>query len=184
MARSKIELQGLVERVLHMYSTEKLSLNEITAILKTEGFDISRAGIHRSIKSAQQSADDLSRAAAEAQVLLDRVRDNPGTDLMEVALQLLASKMMATVQNVDSLDFDDPGDLIESLSSLARAQTAVGRLRMEFDSGVKSAKIAVERELTSILENEFPELLARLLDALDKIEITKADISRAKKSPH
>ncbi|GEM_PF-3838493 len=59
--RNKIEMQGLVERICNMYFNEKKSHKEITAILKEEGYDISKSGVGRTlIDQAAQTKSTFS----------------------------------------------------------------------------------------------------------------------------
>lgn len=180
--RSKVDMFGLVERVLGLYQRDKKTIKEIAAELQADGFDVSFSAIQRTLKSNAEIALQMRKAAEETKVLLAEVQDNPGTDLVEVAQQIMANKMLDVIKSVDDLQFDKASDLVEALASLSRAQVNTGRLRLEFTAGVTAAKVAMESKLTELLTDKYPDLLRQLLDALDDIEITKQDISRAKKS--
>lgn len=179
--RSKIDMFGLVERVLGLYQRDKKSIRQIADILKDDGYDISASSIKRTLKSNKEIALQMRQAAEETKVLLAEVRDNPGTDLVEVSQQILANKLLNFIKDVDDLSFEKSGDLVEALASLSRAQVNTGRLRLEFTAGVTAAKAAFEGKLTELLEADYPELLRQLVEALDQIEVTKQDIARAKK---
>ncbi|MGQ3662065.1 phage protein Gp27 family protein [Citrobacter braakii] len=180
--RSKIDMFGLVERVLGLYQRDKKTIKEIAAELKADGFDVSYGAVQRTIKSNEEIALQMRRAAEDTKLLLAEARDNPGTDLVEVGQQILATKLLEVIKSVDDLHFEDAGDLVEALASLSRAQVNVGRLRLEFSTGVDAAKAAIENKLTELLADDYPDLLRQLLDALAGIEITKQDLQRAKKS--
>ncbi|MFV0262034.1 MAG: phage protein Gp27 family protein [Kluyvera sp.] len=180
--RSKIDMFGLVERVLGLYQRDKMTMREITDTLKGEGFDVSFGAVQRTIKSNEDIALQMRRATEDTKLLLTEARNNPGTDLVEVGQQILATKLLDVIKSVDDLQFDKAGDLVEALASLSRAQVNVGRLRLEFSSGVDAAKSAIEQKLTELLADDYPDLLRQLLDALAGIEITKQDLQRAKKS--
>ncbi|MFV0261378.1 MAG: phage protein Gp27 family protein [Kluyvera sp.] len=180
--RSKVDMFGLVERVLGLYQRDKKTIKEIAAVLKEDGFDVSFSAIQRTLKSNQEIALQMRKAAEETKILLAEVKDNPGTDLVEVSQQIMANKLLEVIKSVDDLQFEKASDLVEALASLSRAQVNTGRLRLEFTAGVTAAKSAIEDKLTELLQGNYPELLRQLLDALDQIEITKQDITRAKKS--
>lgn len=176
--RSKVDLYGLLERIIEMFEREKMPIRDIELVLREEGFDISRAAIQRSLKKNEDVALNLKRAMDESRMLLKELQDNPGTDMMEVIHHILANKLSEYVRSIDELEFKDAGELIESVASISRAQVNVGRLKMEFQAGVKAAKKALEAELKRILMEEDPATLLAVLDAIERIEI-KAPRGRA-----
>ncbi|MGT3827049.1 phage protein Gp27 family protein [Enterobacter kobei] len=182
--RSKIDMFGLVERVLGLYQRDKKTIREIASILKKDGFDVSGAAIHRTLKSNEETALKMRKAAEEAQVLLAEVRNNPGTDIVEVCQQMMANHLLEYIRDIDSADitFKSTSDMMKALTNISYAQANTGRLRMEFSAGVSAAKAAMEGKLTELLEEEYPDVLRQLLDALDRIEIKRQDIARARKS--
>ena len=105
--RSKVDIYGLVEQVLALYEEGK-TIAEIEQILRSEGYDISRESIRRRIKSAKEVANIYKRSLEEAKVLLETVRDNPNTDVVEVTNSLLAHKLFEFAKSVEELDFDNP----------------------------------------------------------------------------
>ncbi|RKY65259.1 MAG: hypothetical protein DRQ02_10460, partial [Candidatus Latescibacterota bacterium] len=103
--RSKVDIYGLVEQVLALYEEGK-TIAEIEQILRSKGYDISRESIRRRIKSAKEVANIYKRSLEEAKVLLETVRDNPNTDVVEVTNSLLAHKLFEFAKSVEELDFD------------------------------------------------------------------------------
>ncbi|MNQ56335.1 hypothetical protein D3C85_704550 [compost metagenome] len=91
---------------------------------------------------------------------------------------MLGQKLSEYVRNIDGLEFKDASDLIEAVSSISRAQVNVGRLKMEFQAGVKAAKKALEAELKRILMEEDPATLLAVLEAIERVEV-KASKARA-----
>jgi hypothetical protein len=182
--RSKCDADGLVEHVIGLYQRDKKTMKQITEILQAEGYTISKSSVHRVIKGNKETVLELRKAKQDAEILLAEVRDNPGTDLIEVGQQLLANRIVNHIKELelDDIEFKDTGDLIRALTNISYAQANTGRLRLEFTAGVAAAKTAIEGKLTELLNDGYPDLLRQLLDALDAIEITKQDLNRAKKS--
>lgn len=168
--RSKVELFGLVERVVKLWEEGK-TLQEIEQILRSEGYDISREAIRRKLKSVREVAEVYRRSVEEAKVLLEEVRNNPNTDVVEVVTSLLAHHLMNFTKEIENIDFDDPMKFIEAVRKLSDAQVRVARLRLDYQRGFEAAKKeiidAVSRELS---KNQ--ELRSKLINIINMIEAT------------
>lgn len=168
--RSKVELYGLVERVVKLWEEGK-TLQEIEQILRSEGYDISREAIRRKLKSVREVAEVYRRSVEEAKVLLEEVRNNPNTDVVEVVTSLLAHHLMNFTKEIENIDFDDPMKFIEAVRKLSDAQVRVARLRLDYQRGFEAAKKeiidAVSRELS---KNQ--ELRSKLINIINMIEAT------------
>lgn len=182
--RSKCDTYGLVEHVIGLYQRDKKTIKQIKEILQAEGFRISKSSVGRIIKKNQDTALEMRQAAEDAKVLLAEVRNNPGTDIIEVSQQILANHVLNYLKSLDinDIEFKDTGDLIRAISNISYAQANTGRLRLEFTAGVEAARAAIEEKLTERLQSDYPALLRELLNALDAIDVTKQDLNRVKKS--
>lgn len=168
--RSKTELFGLIERVFHMYNNEKRPLGEIEEILRSEGYDISRESIRRSVKDSKQMASQLKKSMEEARVMIDTVRENPNTDLVEAAVAHLGGLIYKETSTFDEVRFDDPMQAVNAVGKLANAQTRIARLRLDYQKGAEAAKNAVKEALRKELEGH-PDLLERLTSIVSGIEV-------------
>lgn len=167
--RSKADLMGIIERIVEMYEAEKKSVQEIEDVLREEGYDISREAIRRSLKTSKSVAAQYTKAATEARVLIDTVRDNPNTDVVEITTSLLTKQVFDFVQSIDSLTFDDPTDLIVAVNRLADAQTRIAKQRLNFQNGYNKAK----KDLVSRLQAELkkhPDVLDRIMGIASTLE--------------
>ncbi|TOE35653.1 hypothetical protein CGJ43_25375, partial [Vibrio parahaemolyticus] len=99
--KSKIELQGLSERIIDMYDKEQMTLTDITAVLSDEGWEVSRAGVHREVKKWETFLEEQKERDRFANKFLDEFRDRPNTDISEIGLQVLQSKIVEVVKNYD-----------------------------------------------------------------------------------
>lgn len=173
-SRSKVDLFGLLGRIVEMYEREKMTATDIALTLQGEGYDISRCAISRSLKKSEEVAVNFKRALDESRMLLEEIKDNPGTDILELTHQMLAQKLSEYVRDIDNLDFEDPTKLFNAVASISHAQVGIGRLKMEFQAGVSAAKKALEAELKRILMEESPEVLLAVLDAIERVEVKKS----------
>ncbi len=171
--RSKVDLYGLTERVVYLYESEKRTLKEIEATLRDEGFDISRESIRLKIKSSREVAETYRQSLDEAKVLLETVKDNPNTDVIEVTNSLLAHHLFRFVKSVEELNFEDSTDFARSVNQLANAQVRVAKLRMNFERGVEYAKAEIQRSVARELD-KYPEFKQRLFKIIDGVSIPES----------
>ena len=102
-------------------------------------------------------------------MLIDTVRDNPNTDVVEITTSLLTKQVFDFVQSIDSLTFDDPTDLIVAVNRLADAQTRIAKQRLTFQNGYNKAK----KDLVSRLQAELkkhPDVLDRIMGIVSTLE--------------
>jgi len=159
--RAKAELYDLIDRILELYTRDKMTIREIEAALKTEGFDIGREAIRRSLKSSRELAADLTKTIEEARVMIDVVRANPNTDVAEAVVTRLGGLLLRETQAIDELSFDDPGEAVLAAGRLANAQAKLASVRMKFETGYEAAKRAVVDALKKELASD-PDLSSRL----------------------
>jgi len=166
--RSKADLYDLVDRILELYTRDKLTIKEIAEQLKTEGIDISREAVRRSLKSSRELAADLTKTIDEARVMMDVVRNNPNTDVAEAIVTRLGGLLLRETQEIDALQFEDSGETVLAAARLTQAQVKLGSLRLKYQNGFEAAKKAVldalKVELAS--NNELAGRLAAVVSEL------------------
>nr|WP_319520977.1 phage protein Gp27 family protein [uncultured Sphaerochaeta sp.] len=170
--RSKADLAGVIERIVQMYEVEKHSIKDIEKILQKEGLSISRESIRRTLKSSKSVASQYKKAAEEAKVLIDAVRDNPNTDVVELTTSLLTKQVFDFVQSIDDLDFDNPNELILAINRLSSAQVRISKQRLNFQNGYNEAKADILRQIKDELSLQ-PELLENLARLVSSMEAPK-----------
>ena len=168
--KSKAELLNLIERIMKLSTEEHKTYEEIESILNAEGIAISKSAIGRSLKSSREAAADFSIASAEAKVLIDTVRDNPGTDVMEATMALLARRLFESSKNIDFMEFTDPSKMIEAVHKLAQGTAQFSKLRMEFQKGFETAKKAVVDALKEEMKNH-PDLLEKMAEIVSSLKM-------------
>jgi hypothetical protein len=166
--KSKVDILGLVERVLGLYEEGK-TIKEIEKILRSEGYDISRESIRRKIKSAKEIAAVYKKSLDEAEILLETVKNNPNTDVIEVTNSLLAHKLFEFAKSIDELNFDDPAAFVSAVRQLSDAQVKVAKLRLDYQNGFEAAKIEIMGKISDELENH-PNLKQKLFEIIETIE--------------
>lgn len=159
--RSKADLYDVVDRILELYTRDKLTIKEIASQLKGDGYDISREAVRRSLKSSKELAGELLKTIEEARVMIDVVRANPNTDVAEAVVTRLGGLLLRETAALDELSFDDPGETVLAAGRLANAQAKLAGVRLKYQSGFEAAKRAVIDALKVELASD-PDLAARL----------------------
>jgi len=175
--RAKAELLGIVELITDLYSGKndegkRHTINEIELRLRADGYDISREAIRKTVKTSKEVAGVYQKSLQEAKILIDTVRDNPNTDVVEVTASLLAHQLFSFAKSIDSLDFKDPFEFTLAVNKLSDAQTKIAKLRLDFQKGFEAAKKALIEELRKEMKKE-PGLLDKLTAIITRVEPQK-----------
>ncbi len=167
--RSKADLYDVVDRILELYTKDKLTIKEIADQLKRDGIDMSREAVRRSIKNTREAASELKKSIEEARVMMDAARDNPNTDLPELITTKLGCLLWREAQEIDAIEFDDPAALVAAAGRLADSQVKIGRLKMQYQSGFEAAKKTVLSRLKEELKSA-PDIVERIAAIVNGIE--------------
>lgn len=170
--RSKIDLLGLSERVIHLYTIEHKTLEQIETILRDEDFDVSREAVRRVVKDSREIASQYQAALCETKVLIDTVRENPNTDVIEATTAILTQHLFAYIKSIEDFDFKDPGEVVSAVNHMAEAQTRIAKLRLTFQKGVENAKKAILAALRTELKDH-QDILERLALIVGGIEVAE-----------
>ena len=138
---------------------------ELSAWLKTEGYEISKSAIGRyairSTQAAQRVAETLQRTQAIAQA-------HPDLDYTKAASMVLMDGLMQRVSTAEGdfqeMPLDKAGRLI---ASLARNATYEKRVRQDMKKKAELAFDQLEAELMAAIK-QHPELAGELHDVLSR----------------
>lgn len=167
--KSSIDLKGLTSRIVKMANVENCSIKQIVEILNSEGIAISSSAIQRKIKSASETVGDFLKAIDESQILIDTVRQNPNTDVVEACMTLLARKIFENICQLENIDFASPSALAAALSKLTTAQTHVSKLRLTYQKGFEEAKKTILEALREEVKN-YPEVVEKLTSIVSSMK--------------
>jgi len=129
--RKKAQLYDLINRIVYLYETEKKSFKEIESILRAEGYDISKSAIHRAYKSYAETAEEFKKIYEETKALIDTLKENPATDVMEGIATILANRLFKFVKDIEAMDFETPEELILSVQRLSKTLSDLQKVREE-----------------------------------------------------
>ncbi|MGP1418341.1 MAG: phage protein Gp27 family protein [Sphaerochaetaceae bacterium] len=171
--RSKAELLGLVERIVSMHSEQHITCKDIEETLRSEGYDISRESIRRTVKSNKSIASELMKTREETVALIDAIRDNPATDTNEATLDFLISKAFEYTKSIEDLNFKDLPELAAFISKMTRAKTQIVKQRLEYSQVFDRAKGELIAQLQRALEGD-AELYKRMKILVESMEAPDA----------
>jgi len=156
--RSKAKMYDLVNRIIYLYEKEKMKIKDIESLLRSEGYDISKSSIHRTIKSHQELAEEYKKIAEETKSLVEELKKVPASYMMEATLTILANKIFQFVRQIEKLEFDEPDKLVQAMNRLASSIEKMQRYREELEAKMK----VIEAEATKRnIDPEFMEMLKR-----------------------
>lgn len=149
--RNKIELQGLVERIVSMFYDDKMTHVQIAEKLKSEGFDVSKSGVGRTLVSHASQMKAYRDAAAEAVEIVKEVKRTPGLDINEATVQLASTKLLQEIKQFENFSTLEPEEVLKAVSRLATSQAQIAKVKLEYERGYKKglfeAAKAVEEEI-------------------------------------
>jgi cobalamin biosynthesis Mg chelatase CobN len=161
----QLKCRGMVDKMLaagYIYE-------DIAAAVTDAGESIGVSSLQRYNASFEFAAQKIRRVQEQTKVLVDALRESPGTEMAEVANQVMMAGLLERVAAADdefaSLDLAQTGKLI---ASLERSGTGRERLKMQFEKLLKAAGEKIKEELRTALAGQ-PELLERLDGEIGRI---------------
>lgn len=167
--RSKAELLDIVERVCVMHGEQMMTFVDIEEQLRSEGIDISRESIRRTVKSNKKIARELMKTREETTELINAIRDNPATDTNEATLDYLIGKAFQYTKTIESVEFADLPELAKFVKDMTRAKTQIVRMRMDYQAMFQKVKEGVLKDLQRALEGN-PDLYNQLFTIVNNLE--------------
>ncbi len=129
--RKKAELYDLIQRIIHMHEVEKKDFKTIASLLRAEGYDISKSAVHRAYRSYAEAAEEFKKIYEETKALIETLKDNPSTDVIEETIAIVANRIFTFVKDIEAIDFTDPHELVSAIQKLANSAEKLQRYREE-----------------------------------------------------
>jgi len=174
--KGKVEELGLQELVAEKWDGGRKTIvyvtDEVNQWLQDNGYKItvSREGIRRAIKTHEEQIVDAQRSIEAARAMAEILKDYPATEASEAMLMKLASLMSTDLRTIDSINFEDPVDMIHAASKLAETQMKLSNYRTKAVDALDKAKKRIKDELQKSIQSD-PDLLGRLCAIVDSVEV-------------
>jgi F0F1-type ATP synthase membrane subunit b/b' len=175
-AKSKAAEYGLTELIAEKWDGGKKTIvyvtGEVNDWLKQNGYKItvSREAVRHAIRNYEDEIADVRRGVEAAKAMAEVFKDHPGTELSEAMLMHLAQLVTRELRNVESINFEDPAELVHSAAKLATAQAKLSQYRTQAVKALDRAKEKIKAELQQAIRHD-PELLERLCKIVDEAKV-------------
>ena len=161
----RLKCRELIDRML----ADGYIYEDIMEAVAQAGERISKSSIQRYHASFEQVAERITKTREQMKVLIDAVRDQPGTDLAEAANQVMMQGLLTRIATAgdefDALPLDKVGRLV---ASLERSGVAREKLKLQYDKAIQVAREQILEELRLTLMDQ-PDVLNRLVAQVEHI---------------
>ena len=147
--RNKIEMQGLVERICTMYFNDKMSHREITDTLRSEGYDISKSGVGRTLIDQAAQMKAYKDSAKKAVAIVSELDKTPGLNISEATVQLVQAKLLEEVNKFENFSTLSPEELLKAVVRNTDAQAKIARVKLEYERGYKKGLFEAAKTVES-----------------------------------
>jgi len=174
--KSKADQYGLKELIAEKWDGGKKTIvyvtEEVNDWLKENGYKItvSREAIRRAVRSYEDQIADVRKSIEASKAIAEVFKDHPGTEQAEAMLVYIQQLINNDLQNIQSLSFETPGDLVHSLTEVAKAQVKLSQYRTQAVKALDKAKKEIKAELQNAITHD-PDLLDRLYKILDNAKV-------------
>jgi len=164
----KLSCREIIDRML----SEGYTYDEIAAAVAEAGEKISTSSLARYHNSFELVAENVRKTREQMKVLIEAVRESPGTDLAEVANQVMMQGLVERLakakgaREFDQLPLDKAGRLV---ADLERSAVAREKLKFEFDRGVSAAVKKIIEQLSEELK-DMPEVFHQIVFQVENIK--------------
>ncbi|MDR1858852.1 MAG: DUF3486 family protein [Treponema sp.] len=174
--KSKADQYGLKEIIAEKWDGGKKTIvyvtEEVNEWLKQNGFKItvSREAIRRAVRSYEDEIADVRKGVEISKAMAEVFKDHPGTEQSEAMLMYLAQLVTKELRNIESINFEDPAEMIHAAAKLTTAQAKLSQYRTQAVKALDKAKDKIKTELQNAIKND-PDLLDRLYKIVDNVKV-------------
>jgi len=145
--RSKVELQGLVDKIVYMYVNKGMRQQDISKELKKEGFLISKGAVGRTIKNHTKTLKEIKEKQEWAKVLIAATDKTPRLDLADAGLRIAAMKLLEEISDIENFEEMEQGDKVALLTKVSRAIGLAANVELNYERGRKQGLFDAGKKL-------------------------------------
>jgi hypothetical protein len=97
-------------------------------------------------------------------------KDHPGTEMSEAMLMYLAQLVTKELRNIESINFENPAEMIQTATKLTLAQAKLSQYRTQAVKALDKAKEKIKAELQNAIRHDL-DLLGRLCAIIDNAKV-------------
>ena len=174
--KSKADQFGLKELIAEKWDGGKKTIvyvtEEVNDYLKQNGYKItvSREAVRHAIRNYEDEIADVRKGIEISKAMAEVFKDHPGTEQSEGMLMYLSQLIVKELRNIESINFEDPAEMIHATAKLTLAQAKLSQYRTQAVKALERAKSHIKAELQKSIRND-PELLERLCKIVDDTKV-------------
>ena len=174
--KSKAAQYGLKELIAEKWDGGKKTIvyvtEEVNGWLKQNGYKItvSREAIRRAVRSYDDEIADVRKGVEISKAMAEVFKDHPGTEQSEAMLMYLAQLLTKELRNIESINFEDPAEMIQATAKLTMAQAKLAQFRTRAVKALDKAKEQLKAELQKAVRHD-SELLEKLCKIIDDARV-------------
>ena len=174
--KSKANQFGLKEIIAKHWDGGKNTIvfvtEKVNEQLKRDGLTItiSREAIRRSIRSYEDEITDIRKSVEMSKAIAEVFKDHPGTEQSEAMLIYLQQLISKEIRTYESINFEDPAEMIIATTKLTNAQAKLSQYRTNAVKALDKAKSQLKDELQKAIQYD-SELLERLCKIVDDAKV-------------
>jgi uncharacterized protein YhaN len=174
--KSKADQYGLKELIAEKWDGGKKTIvyvtEEVNDWLLQNGFKItvSREAVRHAIRNYEDEIADVRKGVEISKSMAEVFKDHPGTEQSEAMLMYLSQLVTKELRQIESIDFEDPAEMILAASKLATAQAKLSQYRTQAVKALDKAKEKIKAELRQAIQHD-GELLERLCTIVDDVKV-------------
>lgn len=150
--RSKAELQGLVDKIVHMYINQGMRQKDIAEELTRAGFHVSKGAVNRAIKTHAARLKELRAKQEWAESLIAATNKTPRLSIADAGLQIASMKLLEEISEIgiDDIKEMDTDRKITLLTRVSRAIGLAANVELNFERGRKQGLLDAEEKLEKV----------------------------------
>jgi galactitol-specific phosphotransferase system IIB component len=175
--KSKADQHGLKEIIATHWDGGKNTIvyvtNKVNEYLKQNGLKltVSREAVRHAVRKYEDEITDVRKSIEISKSMAEIFKDHPGTEQSEAMLMYISQLIVKELRNIESINFEDPAEMIQATAKLTLAQAKLSQYRTQAVKALDKAKDKIKTELQNAIKND-PDLLERLCKIVDNAKVT------------
>jgi len=174
--KSKADQHGLKEIIATHWAGGKNTIVYVTEkvndYLKENGLKltVSREAVRHAVRKYEDEIADVRKSIEISKSMAEVFKDHPGTEQSEAMLMYLAQLVTKEMRSIESINFEDPAEMIQATAKLTLAQAKLSQYRTQAVKALDKAKDKIKAELQNAIKHD-PDLLERLCKIVDNAKV-------------
>jgi hypothetical protein len=134
-----------------MYINQGKRQQDIADILTSQGYQVSKGAVQRTLRSHARRLRDLKEKQDWAETLIAATNKTPRLGIADAGLQIAAMKLLEEVDEVDFANMEDEKKIL-LLTRVSRAIGLAANVELNFERGRKQGLLDAEKRLEESAE--------------------------------